>query len=87
MAMSENQWAAFQSLEHHTDDFRKIKGQGGAESWENIQLMAKAAKEYSQSTEALSYVETLICRVSGSCKPSSLWQSRHCHSKLPSLAA
>ena len=69
MTMPEDQWTAFQLLEHHTDKFRQIKGQGGAESWENIQLMAKATKEYSQCGESLSYVETLICRVGYSSKP------------------
>ena len=63
MSMPEDQWAAFQALEHHTEKFRQHKGQGGAEAWENIQLMAKAAKEYSQTTESLDYVEMLICRV------------------------
>ena len=55
----------FLSLRHHVDDF-KAQAQRGDETYQNIQLMARAGTEYSGSAEDLGLVETLVGRVCAS---------------------
>ena len=56
------EWEKFIKLRHHLDDF-KTQAQQGDETYQNLQLMARAATEYSNSTEDLGLVETLVGRV------------------------
>lgn len=52
-------------LQHHLDYFKAEKHPQGENTWENIQLIARAAKEYSASNEDMGRVEAMIGRVSG----------------------
>ena len=60
--LSAEEWEKFIELRHHLDDF-KAQAQDGDETYQNLQLMARAATEYSNSTEDLGLVETLVGRV------------------------
>lgn len=51
-------------LQHHLDYFKAQKHPQGENTWENIQLIARAAKEYSASNEDMGRVEAMIGRVS-----------------------
>ena len=51
-------------LQHHLDDFKAVDTPAGKEQWQNIQLMARAAKEYSGSREDLGLIESMFGRVS-----------------------
>ncbi|MCJ1480264.1 hypothetical protein MMC06_000419 [Schaereria dolodes] len=54
-------WEAFMKLQHHLDDFEKsVESQTTQES---IQLMSKAAKEYSGTQEQLDLIESMTGRL------------------------
>lgn len=55
-------WDRFLDLRDHADDF-KTQATADDETWGNVQLMARAAKEYSGSPEDLGRVELLVARV------------------------
>ena len=55
-------WTKFLKLRHHIEDF-KSKAAKGDETYQNLQLMSRAAVEYSKSDEDLGLVETLVGRV------------------------
>ena len=57
-------WEAFMKLQNHLDYFKAQKNSQGTNTWENLQLIARAAKEYSGSNEDLGRVEAMIGRVS-----------------------
>lgn len=57
-------WEAFMKLQHHLDDFKTQKNPQGPNNWENLQLIARATKEYSGAKEDLGSVEAMIGRVS-----------------------
>lgn len=62
-AISATEWDTLLKLRHHVEDF-KAQAEQGDETWGNLQLMARAAHEYSDSKEDLGLVETLVARVS-----------------------
>ena len=53
-------WEGFKELESHEADFKKI----GGTKWDDICLMAKAAKEYSKTHHDEEFVISVLCRVS-----------------------
>ena len=70
-------WDRFYELRHHADNF-KAQAAAGDETWGNVQLMARAAKEYSGSPEDLGRVELLVARVKEMTPPSAAYISdRH----------
>ena len=62
--LADNDWDAFIRLQHHLDDFKAVDTSAGKEQWQNIHMMARAAKEYSGSREDLGLVESMMGRVS-----------------------
>ena len=62
-SLSPDDWNEFLRLVHHNDHTKALAAEGD-ETWENIQLVARAAKEYSGSKEDLGLVESLVGRVS-----------------------
>lgn len=58
--VSQAQWDQLMDLEAHVNDFRKA----GGETWQNMCLMAKAAKEYSGTGLDEHTVLGLFARVS-----------------------
>lgn len=52
----------FLNLKDHLEQFQR-QPPSAPNSWENIQLMAKAAKEYSKAVEPLPVVEKMMCLV------------------------
>ncbi|MCJ1306783.1 hypothetical protein MMC25_000426 [Agyrium rufum] len=63
LSIPDEDWGALMKLGHHLDDFRNAGAEGGAETWQNVELMAKAAKEYSGTKESLEFVQMVICRI------------------------
>jgi len=64
MILPSSDWEAFTKLQHHLDYFKAQKHPQGENTWENIQLIARAAKEYSALKEDMGRVEAMIGRVS-----------------------
>ncbi|MCJ1249215.1 hypothetical protein MMC30_006438 [Trapelia coarctata] len=63
MVLPSTDWEAFMKLQHHLDYFKAQKNPQATNTWENIQLIARAAKEYSGSNEDLGRVEAMIGRI------------------------
>lgn len=61
--MKQTELDEFLALQHHLDDFKKTAGSEN-DNYENLQLMARAAQEYSATGDNLSQVETIAGRVS-----------------------
>ncbi|MCJ1413659.1 hypothetical protein MMC19_007781 [Ptychographa xylographoides] len=61
--LPEYEWEAFMRLQHHLDDFKRQRDSDSQTTWENIQLMARAAKEYSGSKDELGRIEGMMGRV------------------------
>ena len=59
--ISTNDWKAIIRLLNHRDEFRSSPAH--AETLQDIQLIARAAKEYAGSPEQLSFVEDLLSKV------------------------
>lgn len=58
---SDKDWTELLKLRHNIESFRQMSGITG--TLEQIQLMARAAKEYTRSLEDLGFIETLFARV------------------------
>ena len=54
------EWSQLMELESHVNELRKV----GGETWQNLCLMTKAAKEYSGTSLDEYVVLGLFCRVS-----------------------
>ena len=52
------------NTQHHLDNFKAQKLPDGKNTWENIQLISRATREYSGSNEDIATVESIMCRVS-----------------------
>ncbi|MCJ1397373.1 hypothetical protein MMC11_000566 [Xylographa trunciseda] len=62
-ALPQSDWWGFMELQHHLEDFKNQKDYQSPNTWENIQLMAKAAKEYSSTNEDTGKVEGMVGRI------------------------
>jgi hypothetical protein len=60
--VSKDDLEAFGKLRHHYDDFSRSAGQDNS-NFENLNLMARAAHEYSGTDDDLSVVRTAAARV------------------------
>jgi hypothetical protein len=58
------EWEAIMKTQHHLDDFKAQKQSDGKSRWENMQLKARAIREYSGSNEDMDTVASIMCRVS-----------------------
>ncbi|MCJ1474303.1 hypothetical protein MMC13_002961 [Lambiella insularis] len=56
-------WSAFMRLQHHLDDFKSQKSSDSQGTWEDIQLMARAAKEYGGIGDEWGNVDAMVGRV------------------------
>ena len=66
-AIPEDDWNRFLKLQHHMDDLERGTREGNQfqqTNLQNIQLIAKASKEYAASAEDLGFIEFLVGRVS-----------------------
>ena len=67
--LPEADFSAFMKLEHHLDEFQRKDEEREKQTqntWENIQLMSRAALEYSGSKEPRGMVESMTARASSS---------------------
>ncbi|MCJ1388083.1 hypothetical protein MMC18_000927 [Xylographa bjoerkii] len=61
--LPQSDWEGFLNLQHHLEDFKAQKEPQGHNTWENIQLMARAAKEYSGTKEDIGKLEGMVGRI------------------------
>ncbi|MCJ1378416.1 hypothetical protein MMC17_001514 [Xylographa soralifera] len=61
--LPQSDWEGFLSLQHHLEDFKSQKAPQSDNTWENIQLMARAATEYSGTKEDMGKIEGMVGRI------------------------
>ena len=60
--LAQSEWTSFYRLRHHIEDFKRL-GASGNETYQNIQLMSRAAQEYGETGDDLGLVEQVSARV------------------------